>query len=185
MWPQCPIAVAPLLYLDIETTGLHPERGARITEIGVVDRKAIWLHWTGTPSEATYDAALSGALSDVAGVLRSGVVVAHNLRFDLGFLAREADRLGGPGFRLRCIDTLGLARHVLRRGSPAATNRLSVADYTLASLLQAFGIAPQGTLHTALGDARSTRALLGALVEYGGLTTLRDARMRRVAWDAF
>ena len=174
-WRALPLAVAPLLFLDIETTGLRPDRGARITEIGIVDHAAVCLHWTGAPDAADYDARLAATLPDVFERLASGVVVGHNLPFDVGFLAREADRLGHAGPRLRCIDTLPLARCHLDR----------TPNVRLDTLRSYLGLDVDGDPHTALGDARATRALLWTLADRADLQTLRDARMQRLDWAAF
>jgi DNA polymerase III epsilon subunit-like protein len=174
-WRTLLLAVAPLLFLDIETTGLRPDRGARITEIGVVDHAAVCLHWTGAPDTTGYDDRLATILPDVFACLASGVVVGHNLSFDVGFLAREADRLGHAGPRLRCIDTLALARRHLHR----------TPDVRLDTLRSYLGLNVDGDPHTALGDARATRALLWALADCAALQTLRDARMQRLDWAAF
>lgn len=179
-WARMPLSIAPLLFFDLETTGLYPSRGARIAEIGLVDHRALVLHWTGDPARDGYDAALADAIDETVAALSDGIVVGHNLSFDLGFLAREADRLDIAGPRLRMIDTLALARRLLD-----SADAPSVPNHKLASLLDAFDLEPVGTLHTTLGDARSTRVLFWALVEHGDLHTLRDARMRRIDWAAF
>lgn len=168
---DCPIEVASLLFFDIETTGLRPDRGARITEIAVVDRERVRLDWRRAP-DTTDEAPPLPALFDH---LRTGVVVGHNLQFDFRFVAYEADRLGLRGPTVRFIDTLGLARRLLDRTS----------DVQLGTLVSYFDCAPDGDLHTALGDARATRALFWKLVEHADLRTLADAGLKRLDWTTF
>jgi DNA polymerase III epsilon subunit-like protein len=160
-----------LLFFDIETSGLRPDRGARITELAVVDHAAVRYDWKqnrdGSP--------LTEELPILTQHLSRGVVIGHNLQFDFRFIAYEADRLGIPGPRLLYIDTLGLAPQLLDR----------TADFRLETLLAYFSLSPEVELHTARGDAWATRALFWALVEEGDLDTLADAGLKRLDWTAF
>jgi DNA polymerase III epsilon subunit-like protein len=166
-----PISVASLLFFDLETTGLRPDRGARITELAVVDHATVrydWKHKRGRTSVAEQLPILIDHLS-------RGVVVGHNLQFDFRFVAYEADRLGLPGPRLQYIDTLGLARRLLNES----------ADFQLGMLLSHFGISLTSEVHTALGDAWATRALFWALVKHSGLRTLAEANVKPLSWTTF
>jgi DNA polymerase-3 subunit epsilon len=131
------------IVLDTETTGLSPEDGHRIIEIGcveIVDRRLTGrrLHLYMNP-ERDIDA---GAL-EVHGLTRERLsteprfaevadrivafvaeaeLLIHNAPFDLGFLEAEFRRLGRPGFESLAsgvLDTLALARelHPGRRNS--------------------------------------------------------------------
>jgi DNA polymerase III subunit epsilon len=102
----------PLVILDFETTGLHPERGDRITEIGLVRIEAgritdrfSSLANTGTRLSASTQSytGISQRMVDeappVEQVLREAVafigesgVVAHSATFDQRFLVRECRR---------------------------------------------------------------------------------------------
>lgn len=170
-WRSCPLTVAPLVFFDLETTGLRPDRGARITEVAVVGREAVRFSWMRGQTNLD-DCALALQLPLLLDHLHAGVIVGHNVRFDFRFIAYEAERLGLRGPTVRFIDTLGLARRLL----PAA------ADYRLATLLETLGIVPDGALHTALTDARATQALFWKLVERGHLQTLADAGMKPLTW---
>lgn len=174
-WKSSPIRTAPLLFFDIETTGLRPDRGARLTEWALVDRTGLRRHEILNPGADDYDQVLAARLSILFEQLQTGVVVGHHLAFDFGFIAREADRLGQSGPQLLFIDTCDLTRRLTLRTS----------DVQLATLLEYFGIDPDGPLHTAPVDARATRALFGALIDHGGLDTLADAGMRRLDWASF
>ncbi len=102
----------PLVILDFETTGLHPERGDRITEIGLVrieegritDRFSSLAN-TGTRVPASIQAytGITQRMVDeappVEDVLREAIafidestVVAHSATFDQRFLLRECRR---------------------------------------------------------------------------------------------
>lgn len=109
---QCPLAV-----LDIETTGLHPQRDAiweiavLLIDAGQVSARRSWLLDPGQPLPATV-AALGGILdaelrgqprfaqiaTELLALLQGRLLVGHNLRFDLAFLRRG---LLAAGLRLR------------------------------------------------------------------------------------
>ena len=154
--------------LDLETTGLNPERDA-ITEIGVVkfrDEQVLdtWSslvnpqrpipyriqQLTGITQEEV-DAAPS--LSSVIGTLLSFIkeypIVGHSVSFDLGFLKRQGLFLSN-----RTIDTFELASIILPH----------VARYSLGKLAEALDIRFP-TRHRALEDAMATKELFLALVE--------------------
>jgi DNA polymerase-3 subunit epsilon/ATP-dependent DNA helicase DinG len=153
--------------LDVETTGLDPERD-RITEVGAVrfgtdgtviesyeqlvnpgrDIPFFIEQLTGISNETV---ASAPALSDVAGELRRfvgmGPVVGHNIGFDLACLAREGVVLGAPG-----IDTGELSRYLLPERQ--ARGLIDVAN--------ALGV-EAGEHHRALPDARTAAAVFDAL----------------------
>lgn len=153
--------------LDLETTGLRPAAGARIIEIGIVfldpdlhlshtwetlvdaggDPGPTQIHGIdqsmlqGAPSFAQLAAALATQLD-------GRVVVAHNAKFDVGFLDAEFSRIGRQWSR-DPLCTLQLAR---RRRLP-----LKLGD-----CCAHFGIVNHGA-HHALGDALATAELLSKL----------------------
>lgn len=168
------IELTSFAFFDIETTGLRPDRGARITEIAILSRSHQRFHWT-QPKNNICDEYLSEQLPTVINHLTSGVVVGHNLVFDLRFIAYEAERLGIQGPEVLYIDTLGLARNLYD----------NTKDYKLSSLLSEFNISIEGRLHTAIVDAHATRALFWKLINYGNIETLVQAGMQRLNWSAF
>lgn len=178
-WAHCPIHVATLRVLDVETTGLYPTRGARLTEIAVVDGRedtrrvggATDVHFEWRRDDGPLDAVWPTLMD----ALRETVIVGHHLAFDLRFLAVTADRLGHAGPRLRYVDTLPLARRLVD----------DVPNHTLETLLHRLGGAPDGPLHTALVDARATRRLFWRLVDDGSLHTLADAGLTPLHWATF
>ncbi|NBC16964.1 MAG: 3'-5' exonuclease [Bacteroidetes bacterium] len=174
VWPGCLIRVAPLLFFDIETTGLRPDRGARITEMALVDRGEVRFAWEGA-SSAPDEHPVAAQLPPLLQHLQAGVVVGHNVSFDVGFIAYEAERVGYAGPRIWYIDTLALSRRLLP----------SRGDYRLDGLLAHFDLVPEAPLHTAVVDARATQALFWSLVDRGELETLADAGVRRLDWTTF
>jgi DNA polymerase-3 subunit epsilon len=177
-----PLEAARFVVVDLETTGLRPGRSA-ICEIGAVRVDALLPAGTfqtfvdpGVPLPRVVagltgiaDRDLRGAppawlavrrLLDFAGV--GAVLVAHNARFDVGFLDREVELLTGRRLAAPVVDTVGLARRLLGDRVPRAG---------LASLSQFFGTSVR-PCHRALPDAQATAEILVALV---GLAQERGA----------
>lgn len=95
------------------------------------------------------------------------VVVGHNLRFDLSFLDQAARRLGYPTVSNRTLDTVALARRLVRS---------EVRNLKLSSLAAHFR-SPVTPTHRALDDARATAFVLWGLLERAGslgVTALDD-----------
>src|SRR3954454_19171154 len=148
-----PLDAATYVVVDLETTGLSPER-SRICEIGAVRVRSFELGETfqtlvdpGTPLAPAVaaltglrDNALRGAPPAAAAVRRflafagDAVLVAHHARFDLAFLDRETERLTGARLAAPVVDTVGLARRLFAGRTPRAG---------LGSLAQFFGTAAQ------------------------------------------
>lgn len=170
-WIQRPVRVASFAFFDLETTGLRPDRGAKITEAAVVSRDRALLHWQRDAAGARPLPALLPRLLDR---LQGRIVVGHHLQFDFQFVAYEARRHGLTGPALQFIDTLGLARNVFG----------SSQDMRLEALLRHFDLVPNEPLHQALVDAKATRALFWALVDEGDFQTLADAGAKPLTWAA-
>ena len=120
------------LILDTETTGLSPQDGHRIIEIGAVeminysltgerihlyvnpereiDAGAIEVH--GITSEYLADKPkFSEIASEFLDFIGTDILVIHNAPFDVGFLNAELNRLAKPAISMdRVVDTLQLAR---------------------------------------------------------------------------
>jgi DNA polymerase-3 subunit epsilon len=155
------------IFLDTETTGLSPESGDRIIEIGCIEmvsrrltgnnkhfylnpeRKnsedAVRVH--GLTDEFLADKPVFGAVADELMEFLSGAeIVIHNAAFDVGFLNAELRRLGRPPFA-ECVggisDTLAMARDMF----PGKSNSLDA----LCKRLEVDN--SNRTLHGALLDA--------------------------------
>ena len=95
------------------------------------------------------------------------VLVAHNKSFDLGFLNAAAQRLGYQKLSNRSLDTVALARRLVRS---------EVRNLRLSSLAAHFR-SPVTPTHRALDDARATVHVLYGLLERAGtlhVTHLED-----------
>jgi DNA polymerase-3 subunit epsilon len=172
--------------IDLETTGGSPAEDA-ITEIGAVKVRggevqstfatlvnpgravpAVITLLTGISEAMVAKAprieAVLGSLVDFVG---DAVVVGHNVRFDLGFLAAALERDGRAPLTNRRVDTVALARRLVRDEVPNC--RLS----TLAERLRR----AHRPNHRALDDALATADLLHVLIERAGglgVTGLED-----------
>jgi len=181
-----PLVDTTFVVLDLETTGLSPDRD-RITEVGAVRARGgevlaelrTFVH-PGVPIPAAVTAITGITDADVAHApdittvlptvldfLGEAVFVAHNARFDLGFLRSAAARLGLPRIRPRVIDTAVLARRLIRD---------EVRDVRLGTLARHLRV-PDAPDHRALNDARATLHVLHALIERAsayGATSIED-----------
>ena len=122
------------IFLDTETTGLSPESGDRIIEIGgveLVNRRLTGrtIHFYVNPERRnSIDAYKVHGLSDefladkplfaqvvdeLIEFVRDAEIIIHNAAFDVGFLDAELRRIGRPAFLehgVRVTDTLSMAR---------------------------------------------------------------------------
>jgi DNA polymerase-3 subunit epsilon len=173
---------AVFVVFDLETTGLLVA-SARICEIGAVRVERLELTGTfetlvapGVPLPAPVgrltglsDEALRRAPRIATSLRRfrafagDAVLVAHNARFDVGFVNRELQRLTGKRLSSPVIDTVPLARNLLRGRAPRTS---------LASLSHFFGTSVS-PCHRALPDAQATAEVLLRLI---GLAQERGAR---------
>lgn len=155
-----------LVVLDTETTGLDPQSGHRVAEIGCVEligcvATGVEFHCYVNPcrpmpagAEAVHglsDAFLADhpPFPEIARrlleFLGDDAVIAHNAPFDIGFLDHEFGRCGHPPLTMgRAIDTVALARA-----------RLPGAKHSLDALCIRYGIDRAARVkHGALVDAR-------------------------------
>lgn len=172
-----PLSEVTFVVIDLETTGTSPEQCA-ITEVGAVKYKGGELLATfqtfvnpGVPippfitvltgiTEAMVLPAplIDEVLPTLLEFIGGAVVVGHNIRFDVSFLDAALVPRGYPRLANRRVDTLGLARRLVRDEVP----NLKLA--TLAKHLR-LSVEPN---HRALSDARATAELLHALLERAG-----------------
>ncbi len=164
------IELSRLVFFDIETTGLRPDRGGEIIEVAILNRSNPLFVWQTNPDNKTN--LVSKQLPEIIEQLHSAVVVGHNLAFDLWFISYESNRIGLEGFKILFIDTLSLAKKVL-------PNRDS---YQLGNLIQVFHIKADEDLHNAITDATVTRALFWKLIEKGGISTVGEAGLKKMNW---
>lgn len=152
------------IVLDTETTGLEPENGDRIVEIGAVElvnhmptgntyhqyinperampQQAFEVHGLGDDFLRTHPV-FAEIVDDFIGFLGDAPLVIHNAAFDMKFINAELARLQHPPIPFeRAIDTLNIARRKFP-GAPAS----------LDALCRRFGV------------DNSTRTLHGALLD--------------------
>lgn len=172
--------------VDLETTGTRADSDA-ITEIGAVKVRGGEVLGTyqtlvnpgrPIPPQITLITGLTDAvvatapriesvLPSLATFCEGCVVVAHNARFDVGFLRAAFERAGREEFRPPVLDTLAIARRLLRDEVP---------NFRLGTLAERFGF-PNSPSHRALDDARATTDLLHLLIERAsawGVTGIDD-----------
>jgi DNA polymerase-3 subunit epsilon len=156
------------IFLDTETTGLSPESGDRIIEIGCLEMNnrrmtgetlhfylnperrnhpdAVKIH--GLTDEFLADKPLFASVADELLEFVSGAeIIIHNASFDVGFLNEELRRIGRPkfpGFVPKITDSLLMAREMF----PGKANSLDA-------------------LCKRLEVDNSNRALHGALLDAG------------------
>jgi DNA polymerase-3 subunit epsilon len=125
------------IILDTETTGLEPEQGHRIIEIGCVellnrrktgrtfhrylrpdreiDRGALQVHGI-TNEFLAQQPRFADVIEELLEFLSGAELIIHNAAFDLAFLDAELKRVPGPSRQMRglcgVIDTLPLARQM-------------------------------------------------------------------------
>jgi len=155
------------IFLDTETTGLNPESGDRIVEIGCIEMlnrrltgetRHVYLnperkgHEEAIKVHGLTDAFLADkpkfteVADDILGFLAGADVVIHNAAFDVGFLNAELKRLGRQPFHTvaaKVTDTLLMAREMF----PGKANSLDA----LCKRLEVDNA--HRTLHGALLDA--------------------------------
>lgn len=156
--------------LDLETTGLRP-KSDRVVEIAIVrtDARGNPLAELSTlinPERAVGATSIHGITNadvreappfrEVAGhvveLLRGATIVAHNLPFDFRFLTRELERLGVAPFEMVGVCTL---QESVRWLQPLYGRSLTACCDRIGLRFE--------QQHHALGDARATVRVLGAI----------------------
>ncbi len=155
------------IFLDTETTGLYPDKGDRIIEIGCVEllnRKLTGSHkhFYLNPGRDSHEEALkihgianeflldkpkfAVVVDELLEYVAGAEILIHNASFDLGFLNQELTLVGRPPFRQfvgGVIDTLVMAKEMF----PGKRNSLD-------ALCDRLGVDNSGrALHGALLDA--------------------------------
>ncbi len=155
------------IFLDTETTGLYPDQGDRLIEIGcveLVNRKLTGnnKHFYVNPGRDSHEEALKvhgitteflsdkpkfeAVADELLEYLQGAEIIIHNAPFDVGFLSKELELMGRPAFRKmvgKVVDSLAMAKEIYpgkRNGLDALCDRLGVDNSSR-------------TLHGALLDA--------------------------------
>ncbi len=169
-----PLYEVTFVVIDLETTGASAANCA-ITEIGAVKLRGgecLGTYQTlvdpgsAIPPEITVLTGITQAMvmraPRIEAVMPSllefvdgAVIVGHNVRFDISFLNAALTQLGRPRLAARSIDTLGLARRLLRDEVP---------NCKLGTLADRLRLSHKPS-HRALDDALATGDLLHFLLE--------------------
>jgi len=172
-----PLHQVTFVVLDVETTGASPAT-CSLTEVAAA-------RYRGGELLATYqtfvrpDERIPPAITALTGIsdamvadaprigemlpsflefLGGGVVVGHNVRFDLGFLNHALEATGRDRLPNATVDTLALARRLVRDMVPNCKLGTLAAGLRL----------PHQPSHRALTDVLATGDLLHALLERAG-----------------
>ena len=174
--------------IDIETTGGRPDRD-RITEIAIVihdGTKVLQKFETLINPECyipTYITQLTHITNDMVSAaprffevakeivqLTEGkIFVAHNVRFDYGFVKEEFRRLG-YSYQRKQLCTVRMARKTLPQ----------LRRHNLDTLLEYYDIVvPPDQRHRAMGDAAATAVLFEYLIQQGGGLEIIEAEINK------
>ena len=163
-----PIKGVPLVFVDVETTGLSPAQGDRVCEVGLLrvcgereEESFETLVNPGRPISAEASAVngitdsmvrdappFSQVADHVMKILKGSILVAHNAPFDLGFLRNELLLAGHSLPPFQVVDPLELARRCF-----------SFPSNSLQEICRALRIEVCGQ-HRALADCRTTWKVL-------------------------
>lgn len=187
-----PISNVEFLVVDVETTGLSTatdvilQVGAVVTDSsGRIKRRFSTyvrpgngtLPWD-TPQPPAHE--IHGITNDdinrglptrralrrLRRLARRRVLVAHNAKFDYGFISSESQRHSVPLHVDNPVCTLELSRKL---------DPKRAESHRLATLCERYGI-PLDNAHDALCDATATAHLLAVLIKTHGATTIGDLR---------
>jgi len=162
-----------VIVLDFETTGLSPDQGDRVIEVGavriedgeIVDRfqrlmnpgipvNAFIENYTGISNTMLQDAPpVAEVMAEFSEFIAGHNLVAHNASFDQRFLKAELKRIQKP-----CANLFSCSMLAARRVYQLAPN------HTLGGLVSYKNIPTDGVFHRALADAEMTARLWLAML---------------------
>ena len=172
-----PLSEVTFVVIDLETTGASPNECA-ITEVGAVKYRGgaclgrfetlvnpgvpippfITILTGITESMLIPAPPIEEVLPSLLEFIGSAVIVGHNIRFDISFLDAALTEHGYDKLTQRRVDTLGLARRLLRDEVP---------DLKLGTLARYLRVSVE-PCHRAFADAHATAEVLHALLERAG-----------------
>jgi DNA polymerase-3 subunit epsilon len=172
-----PLREVPIAVVDVETTGASSDYGHRVIELGIVrleggvrvaEYQQLLDPQRRVSAGITALTGISQAMVDgqprfadqaeaITTLLRGAVVMGHNVRFDLSFIAGEYRRVGRDivtelGTGVHVLDTVRIARRMFGRGGNG-----------LQRLSRRLGIDPV-TAHRALADAQTTHLVFEQMI---------------------
>jgi DNA polymerase III subunit epsilon len=186
---ECRLAEVPLVALDLETTGLHPERHS-IVSFGLIpftlkrihcraslyqviqprrdpDPDSIAIHHI-THSEMADAPDIVDRLDRLLDALAGRIVVVHYRAIERGFLNAVCQRRLGEGLVFPVIDTMDIEARLHPRRKPGLLGRWlgrKPISLRLAACRARYGL-PAYRAHHALTDALATAELFQAQVAH-------------------
>lgn len=178
----------PFAFLDVETTGLDPSQGDRVCEIAVlktvngsvvgefttlvnpgrsIPQSAVSVHGI-TDMMVRRSPFFRDIAKDLLSVIKDSVIVAHNAKFDLGFLHVELGNLRITLPENNVIDTLGIARRYY-----------TFPSNSLGQIAKYIGL-PAENGHRALADVMTTRDVFQYFLTDLGRRGIRLKRLKDV-----
>lgn len=161
---------------DLETTGLYPEEGDEIIEVGALHVDALELKSEVFHSLINPRKPIPAASTAVHGIKDEDVErapfidkmlpkflqfasnriwVAQNARFDMSFIVHKLKQLALPIKQMVVIDTIGLSKMIF----PYETS------HNLDKIMARLGIARSGDRHRSIDDSRYTALALIELIK--------------------
>jgi DNA polymerase-3 subunit epsilon len=168
-----PLTEIPLVFFDLETTGLSMRKGDRVCEVALLRREPngqeTWFETlvkSNRPvsagafqankisSEMLASAPSFADISDkIQEMLQGAVGIAHNASFDAGFLRLEFDKLHKVLAVPPCLDTLAMSRVFY-----------TFPKHNLAAVAKHFNIEIKLS-HRARADVETMRAVFDAMIK--------------------
>lgn len=185
----------PLVALDFETTGLAPEDGDRITEVGlvrieagrIVERFSSLVNsgvsiprsiaaYTGITTDMLARApAPHVVIPQVLRFIGDCAVVSHNAMFDQIFLQMECRRLDLPCIPRDFLCSMRIARRLYP----------DVRSPSMADLARHLGLKSAGAAHRALADAEMTAQLVLRMAQQMAVQQPAEGLLPRLSrWSA-
>lgn len=164
----------PFVIFDTETTGLEPEEGHDIIEIGAekliggevtqtfealikterrLDPDIVAIHGISPELLEKEGRDMTEVMGEFLAFIEGAVLVAHNMEFDLAFVNEHLKRMDAQPLRNATLDTLAIAR-----------KELVLPSYSLKNVAAYLNI-PQPKAHRALADVQTTRQVFLKLIE--------------------
>lgn len=178
----------PFAFLDVETTGLDPSQGDRVCEIAVlktvngsivsefatlvnpgraIPQSAVSVHGI-TDMMVRRAPFFRDIAKDLLAAIKDSVIVAHNAKFDLGFLNAELGNMRMALPESNVIDTLGIARRYY-----------TFPSNSLGQIAKSIGL-PAESGHRALADVMTTRDVFQYFLADLGRRGIRLKRLKDV-----
>lgn len=182
--PDFPLRDAPMIALDLETTGLDPEHDA-IVSVGMITMDLERIHCRGahhwlykpdkhlsagsvtihgiTHSDVRHSPRLKSDFDDILAFISGSIIVAHFAPIERRFLEQAARTIHGYPLWFPMIDTMELERRYFQRGLRGLLSR--VESLRLDDCRGRLHL-PRYKAHHALTDALATAELLQAQVAH-------------------